>query len=240
MGLPDWRDPGEYEALARLDLASLAWEFLRRNPRYRTEIEDAAPGVEADAVAARWGLRFALSAELSAVEAPLFWRAEAAPAHVVVLGRSAVGVTGSELGRMSLARRADGEGTHLRLDGGVQVVVPAGVGVGEPLAAESPLDVMLGVRLTGLAALARLLSGRAVAPAPLSGPGRKRMGQMLRSLDGRAAGASYRDIAEGVLGARVDGGGWKTSNARDVAIRLCRSAARLMGGGYRELLLRRR
>jgi hypothetical protein len=63
---------------------------------------------------------------------------------------------------------------------------------------------------------------------------------MLRALDGRATAASYREIARDVLGAMVDPSSWRTSSARDVAIRLCRAGRRLAEGGYLMLLRRRR
>jgi hypothetical protein len=63
---------------------------------------------------------------------------------------------------------------------------------------------------------------------------------MLRALDGRAAEASYREVADVVLGERFeDSMSWRTSSARDVAIRLCRGAAKLMREGYLTLLRRR-
>ena len=40
---PDWRDPSCYEYTAELTLPQWAWEFLRRNPKYRQDWE-------------RWGL----------------------------------------------------------------------------------------------------------------------------------------------------------------------------------------
>jgi hypothetical protein len=64
---------------------------------------------------------------------------------------------------------------------------------------------------------------------------------MLRALDGQAQAASYRDVAAGLLGARPEGSqAWRVSNARDVAIRLCRAARRLAGGGYARFLALRR
>ena len=76
--------------------------------------------------------------------------------------------------------------------------------------------------------------------AGLSAERRQRLKRMLRALDGRQVGASYREIAEQILDMNVaDVPAWRTSSARDVAIRLCRGAARLMRGGYLALLRRR-
>jgi hypothetical protein len=240
----DWRNAADYAELARLDLSSLAWEFLRRNPQYQLEHagrELTMSGPEPREVSARWGLRFPVPPRLTAEQAPLFWRAEVAPAHVVILAPSSLGgVTGVDLADFSTARRVAEEGVHLRLSGGLQLIVPAAAGLQTPLAAEAALDADLAIRLTALDAVERLLNGRAAGSDPLSAQARKRAGLLLRALDGRAEGASYRDIAEHVLAARIDPGTWRTSPVRDVAIRLCRTARRLMGGGYRRLLRRRR
>jgi hypothetical protein len=236
MAARDWRNPADYADLAGLDLAGLAWEFLRRNPDYR---RGHASGLSAEAAAA-WGLRFPLDPEASGARAPLFWRAEAAPAHVLLLVASdGGGATGAQLRAMALAAISAEEGVHLRFAGGLQAVAPAGAAPDAPLAACLPLDAALAARVGGLAALARLLAGLSPGGDPLSPQGRARAVQMVRALDARDAGASYRQVAEGILG-RAEGAAWRTSAARDVAIRLCRAARRLMTGGYRGLLVRRR
>jgi hypothetical protein len=102
------------------------------------------------------------------------------------------------------------------------------------------LDDRLAARLTGLDALARLLRRGAPAPDPLSSLGRRRAIQMLRALDGLAQGATYRGVAAALFGRAGEGEAWRVSSVRDVAIRLCRAARRLAGGGYRGLLTRRR
>ena len=60
MSTEDWRSPAAYQYAANMEPASLAWEFLRRNPDYRNAYK-AAP-VQADGgtdgPARRWGLRF--------------------------------------------------------------------------------------------------------------------------------------------------------------------------------------
>ena len=33
--LPDWRNGDAYAALVRAEAAAIAWEWLRRDPRYR-------------------------------------------------------------------------------------------------------------------------------------------------------------------------------------------------------------
>ena len=49
----NWRNETDYDYIKELDASGLAWECLRRNPRYR-----AAFPTMTDAEAAAWGLRF--------------------------------------------------------------------------------------------------------------------------------------------------------------------------------------
>ncbi len=55
----DWRSKEAYQGLANLAPRELAWEFLRRNPKYRRDYLKskrlAAPGAEI--LARRWRLR---------------------------------------------------------------------------------------------------------------------------------------------------------------------------------------
>jgi hypothetical protein len=240
MAARDWRNAADYAELAACDLSSLAWEFLRRSPAYQRAFQGAARQA-AGAAAARWGLRALVSPDLPAAEAPVFWRPEAAPAHVLLLVRSAEGeVTAKDLIRRAHARLSTSEGEHLRLPGGLQVVLPPDAPLDAPLAAATPLGRELPVRITALAALERTLAGRQPAASlpPLS---RRRLQAALRALDARRDGASYRELAEHLVsGVPSDPREWRTCNARDVAIRLCRTARRLADGGYLRLLRRRR
>lgn len=57
----DWRSAAAYADLESASARDLAWEFLRRNPRYVQEwqqLDDTRPDDAADHVAERWGLRF--------------------------------------------------------------------------------------------------------------------------------------------------------------------------------------
>jgi Family of unknown function (DUF6499) len=56
----DWRSRAAYEYAKDMELQSLAWEFLRRNPDYRAAYAAAAANADSgsDGPAKRWGLRF--------------------------------------------------------------------------------------------------------------------------------------------------------------------------------------
>lgn len=65
---PDWRSASAVETLDRLDRAGFAWEFLRRNPRYRKEYSQLRKGatratLAGEAVGQRWGLSFRLRSQ---------------------------------------------------------------------------------------------------------------------------------------------------------------------------------
>jgi len=60
---------------------------------------------------------------------------------------------------------------------------------------------------------------------------------MMRALDARLAGHSYREIAEGLFGTeRVRSRSWKDHDLRSHIIRPVKSGIALMRGGYRALL----
>lgn len=57
----DWRSKAAYHHLDTAPLRTLAWEFLRRNPDYARDYDDAMmvpDNSRHDTVAAHWGLRF--------------------------------------------------------------------------------------------------------------------------------------------------------------------------------------
>jgi hypothetical protein len=60
MAMEDWQSPSAYQFAAHLDEGGLAWEFLRRNRRYRDEHAAlvGAADLVTETAARRWGLRF--------------------------------------------------------------------------------------------------------------------------------------------------------------------------------------
>ncbi|WP_448659182.1 transcriptional regulator domain-containing protein [Sphingomonas sp. CJ99] len=59
---PDWRDPGPYARLARIDRAGLMWEWLRRDPGYVAWYSCASKAMDHRSTdlpgLAQWGLHF--------------------------------------------------------------------------------------------------------------------------------------------------------------------------------------
>lgn len=114
---------------------------------------------------------------------------------------------------------------------------------GQPLAAIVPLDRDFVTRMTSLLRFHRALLGKAPGPLPRGWPltayRLARLGMMLRALDLRLGGATYRQIASTLGRAEVENLSateWKISAARSYVVRLVRDATAMMNGDYRKLL----
>ncbi|WP_232332986.1 DUF2285 domain-containing protein [Novosphingobium aquimarinum] len=113
----------------------------------------------------------------------------------------------------------------------------------KPLAAIVPLDKDFVTRMTSLLRFYRRLFDKEPGPPPrgwpLSAYRLARLDLMLRALDLREAGATYREIAV-ALGrdddAKLPATEWKSSAGRSFVIRLVRDATAIMNGDYRKLL----
>lgn len=114
---------------------------------------------------------------------------------------------------------------------------------GRPLAAVIPLDKDFLTRIASLLRFHRRLLGRAAGPLPRGWPltayRLARLDLMLRALDLRDGGATYREIAT-ALGrdeaVRLSASDWKMSSARSFVVRLVRDGVTMMNGEYRKLL----
>lgn len=110
------------------------------------------------------------------------------------------------------------------------------------LAAIVVLDDLTPDRLTSLARFWSAVSGRDVPPDPRVTPQRQRRArQMLRVVDARGAGVTYRAIANQLFPQHGnDAASWVGSAIRETTIRLARDGMKLVQGGYRTLLKRPR
>lgn len=114
---------------------------------------------------------------------------------------------------------------------------------GRPLAAVIPLDKDFITRVASLLRFHRRLLGLAPGPLPRGWPltayRLARLDMMLRALDLRDEGATYREIAT-ALGrddaARLSASDWKMSASRSFVVRLVRDGIAMMNGDYRKLL----
>ncbi|MFZ5668593.1 MAG: DUF2285 domain-containing protein [Pseudomonadota bacterium] len=147
-----------------------------------------------------------------------------------------------DLTLVTLRASPEGEGAIVLADpDGDHHLVADAIGPAQPLAVLLPLDDSFHVRVEAALRLHRRLSGRAAGPLPraltLTPRHRLRLVRMVRALDGRSAGATYREIA-GVLFDTPwqSATEWKTSSIRAQTIRLVKDGQTMMHGGYLRLL----
>jgi hypothetical protein len=102
-----------------------------------------------------------------------------------------------------------------------------------------PLDDSFPARAEAAGCLFNALTGRPPGrpPSALTAQQRRRLGLMLRGLDGWLERCSYRQIAKVLFGPNSipAGRGWKTHELRGRTIRLCSRGRELMGA-YLNLL----
>jgi hypothetical protein len=133
-------------------------------------------------------------------------------------------------------------GLHIRPSPeGPQLALLNGAQPDKPLAAIIPLDDMAFDRLSSIAQLIHSVGGKHRPDARLSSAQRRRLGHMLRCLDGREEKASHFEVATALFGRRlVSREDWHDSSFRYLTHRLARDGAKMVERGYRQLLRYRR
>lgn len=256
---PDWRDARGYAPLLHASPENLAWEWLRRDPGYAAAAVAAAAAsgprhrggagsgvIEADPAAARWGLHAFENPAFAAGAARPVWRREWF-GRVLVAEARAEGPAGERLdlarfaGLVRVVRGAGGAEHVLLSDGrsGLRLDIAAGSLLAGP--------VLLSYRLAGIEAprgslvtlhgLLRLVRTGRFARAPVRTRNR-RLVLLLRAHDALRAGATQREIADGLLGGDAALAHWRTEapSLRSQAQRLAKGARAMAGGGWRALL----
>ena len=228
--LAHWYPTAAYLYVFWLDALALAWEYLRRHPDYRLDWLRRHGRPEA---AHRWGLRLLEDPMLDARDAHPAWL----PGHAAVV---------------QLYPDADPpqDATAFafwRIPGHKQLLHD---GKGLALIARSPSLCQRYALAPGLEdgmAVAHAYRGRHAAPAaPMPGtpasmarprppPAALLELHTLQALDATLAGASLRDVAEGLFGADAAAGWYSDGGLRSKVRRLVRRGDALMRGGYRRL-----
>ncbi len=243
----DWRDPALYAPLLEADRTLFAWEWLRRDPAYRTAAKAAlADSAESESAAAFGLVRFE-TPNLKVPFARPLWRSEVSP-HVLTVVGEATGEPHdlfdlrrfARLARLSKSVARESlllcDGLHaVRLDG------PTGTFTNGP--------VCLRYTIYGLAsgeprslALRRFMAvcktGRFSRVLHRTEVRARRWILILRAWDALSAGASQREIAEALLSRSAGGPRWRSrvASIRSQVQRLARSARIIAGGGYRAML----
>ena len=225
--LAHWYPTAAYLYILGLDALALAWEYLRRHPDYRLDWLRRARRPDA---AQRWGLRLLEDPALDAREAYPAW----VPGHDAVV---------------QLYPDADPpqDATTFafwRIPGHKQLLHD---GKGLTLVARTPghcLRFALAPGLEDGMAVAHAYRGRGVThapdtPAPMARPRPPPAALLelhtLQALDATLAGASSRDVAEGLFGADAVVDWYSDGGLRSKVRRLARRDDALMRGGYRRL-----
>jgi len=140
------------------------------------------------------------------------------------------------------AGQQDDVGLHVRSSpGGTQLALLGDAQPGKPLAAIIPLDDMAQDRLRAIERFIRSIHRQHVPDVRLTVAQRRRLGHMLRCLDGREEQASQFEVATALFGRRlVSAADWHESAFRYQTHRLVRDGLKMVERGYRQLLRARR
>lgn len=254
----DWHPAAAYLYALTLDGPALAWEYLRRNPRYRAIYDLHACGSDAEAVlAAPWGLRLLEDPSRDARGAQPAWLPDPDglpqlhPDAAAALDTPAFALWGIP-GSKQLAH--DGQRLQLtayRPEGTLRVAFSPTLEHGMAYAHGLAGGARLRERWRAAAATMERFDGyysRDVArPSTYAHPhghahvrpDRVALLHMrsLQTLDGLAAGATQREIAQAIFGAAVVAERWHDlGELRAQVRRLARRGRALVDGGYRRLL----
>lgn len=239
-----WLSTAAYLYILHLDGPALAWEYLRRHPDYRS---DWLHGRRLPEAASCWGLRLLEDPSLDARDAHPAWY----PDHEAVLqlypdadpppnasafqfwripGRKHLIHDGK---RLILTARRPGDCVRLALAPGLEDGMAVVYAV-RPGAA-------LNARYRAVAAEGDKLAEDVEAHPTVTVQTRPTPSALLemrtlQALDATQAGASLREVGEGLFGADAVASGWHAdSGMRSSVRRLIRRGQSLMHGGYRRL-----
>ena len=226
-----WYPTAAYLYILGLDMLALAWEYLRRHPDYRLDwLRHHRRPQTAHKAAQRWGLRLWEDPALDARDAHPAWL----PGHGAVVQLYPDADPPPDANVFDV----------WRIPGHKQLIHD---GKGLALIARSPGHCLRFVLAPGLEdgmAVAHAYRGRGAThvpdtPAPMARPRPPPSALLelhtLQALDATLAGASLRDVAEGLFGVDAAAGWYSDGGLRSKVRRLVRRGDALMRGGYRRL-----
>ncbi|RWB70432.1 MAG: DUF2285 domain-containing protein [Mesorhizobium sp.] len=189
------------------------------------------------------GYSFAARPDKSAVEQPVYWAPQVDPGivNLVEVPPDLRAGEGSPFDVPLAGGRHDEMGRHMRSPPGGQLALLGETQPGKPLAAIIPLDEMAHDRLHAIERFIRAIHRQYLPDARLTAAQRRRLGNMLRCLDGRDQQASHFEVATALFGRRlVSVADWHDSAFRYQTHRLLRDGLKMVERGYRQLLRARR
>jgi hypothetical protein len=232
-----------------LGAPAFAWEHLRRNLDYRIAYRSLASKGDttsemSERVAQRWGLHFMTDPVLPADRAHVAWLWHLNPATVVVAPAPDEFTEALPINELTPAfSRRTADGLHWVLGQGgdaLQVALIDGANTDRPAAFVIPLDNCPEMRIEAVLRFWEAMTGHVSVRKPdgLTAQQRSKLKLILRALDGRLAGCSYRAIAEVLFGpSSVPAGrNWAHDNLRCRTRRLCQRGSDLMHGEYLDLM----
>ncbi|MFT3778315.1 MAG: DUF2285 domain-containing protein [Ottowia sp.] len=250
----DWHPAAAYLYALTLDGPALAWEYLRRNPRYRAVYALHAHGSDDEAGhAVPWGLRLLEDPASDARQAQPAWLPD--PDGMPQLHADPAAAPDAPIfslwrmpGRKQLAH--DGRRlllTAYRPEGALRAAFSPSLEHGMAYAHGLAAGARLRERWRAASVAMERLDGYYGSKASLPGvhahahgrPDRIALLHMrsLQALDGLAVGATHREIAQALFGAAVVAERWHDlGELRAQVRRLARRGQVLVDGGYRRLL----
>lgn len=261
-----WREPSSYDYARSLPKSGWAWEYVRRNPELRRlelgtvkagMLIGSGPSAARDVrllhdspELERWGLMFFDDLDKTAEEAFVFWRRDICPAVAPVWAIEADADAGlarfdlSDLNCEACMLRADGADHVLLKEAGrtIQLIWNGGDILSDGLLITAPVELLAATGEGGQLAMRRLLDLqrhgriRACLFEPHARGARLRM--CLQALDGRLAGASWRQVASAIFGEERTSEEWASPSRSllDRTRRLFWGGLAYMKGQYREFL----
>lgn len=252
----DWQPAAAYLYALTLDGPALAWEYLRRNHAYRDDYGRHARGSDDEAGrAARWGLRLLEDPARDARQAQPVWLPD--PDGLPQLHADAAAAPDAPVfalwhlpGRKQLAH--DGHRvllTAYRPEGTLRAALSPALEHGVAYAHGLAAGARLRQRWHATGAMMERFDGyfgreTAQTDAPAHAHAHARPDRIallhmrsLQALDGLAAGATQRAIAQALFGAALVAERWHDEGEMRAQVRrLARRGQALVDGGYRRLL----
>lgn len=233
-----WAVSAAYLYTLDLDGPALAWEYLRRNPAYRSDWR-LQRSLES------WGVYCGEDPARDAREArPLWITSPDALLHVRGSNmRSFAASPGFDLWRVPGRKRLVLGDVGLTLLAEVsahrlQISLAGDLGDGDPYAVTVPLGPSLRGQLDAFNAQAMALRGETPSAMPVRASSRAALLHLraLQAIDGLQAGASHREIAQVLFGAETVAQRWQADGELRAQVRhLLRRAEAYMQDGYRAL-----